>query len=86
MDYRKRLQTITQAESEDRKKGEGIYYEEHHKIPAHYFANEQHPDGRNNPAANLQKTKYYSRVKSIICRTGCSTKLIPVQQIFLRWL
>ena len=58
MDYRKRLQTIyAQAESEDRKKGEGIYYEEHHKIPAHYFANEQHPDGRNNPAANLPENK-----------------------------
>ena len=58
MDYRKRLQTIyAQAESEDRKKGEGIYYEEHHKIPAHYFANEQHPDGRNNPAANLPQNK-----------------------------
>jgi hypothetical protein len=53
MDYRKRLQAIhAKAESEDRKKGEGIYYEEHHKIPAHYFANEQYPDGRDNPAAN----------------------------------
>ena len=35
-----------------RKKGDGVYYELHHIIPAHYFANEQYPDGRDNPAAN----------------------------------
>ena len=41
----------------DRKKGEGVYYEEHHKIPAHYFANDQYPNGRDNPEANRPENK-----------------------------
>ena len=36
----------------NRLKGGVVYYEWHHIVPAYKFANEQYPNGRDNPAAN----------------------------------